>query len=139
MKHWSERAAAIDRMFEELATRIAKEKGVTHVGDTESGMEFRARVGGVVLEVVVEPELVDGQLWERLRVRALVNETHAAPRWDALLWCKRAFIGDERQAVVAIPKRTHAASPHWLSLWAPHEHDPLPTFSVDAPAPLVPI
>lgn len=129
-------------MFEELAERIAASKErIQHMGENaDGGLDYLAQYSrSTSLAIGMESALVDGEVWARMSVLAMVGGKPQAPRWDEVLWAKRVFLGDDVQACIGIPARTMSAHPHMMRVWAPLERNALPTFSVDAPTSLVPI
>lgn len=119
------------RAMREIWPRVIQ-ANVHVLDDFVNAKRCAVRLDGEMLSVILEVEVVDGELWAHLSASNMQKKR--VPSWDELRWCKEYFLGD-RKAVQVLPPRAEYVNinPHVLHLYTCLERDPLPDFRMADP------
>lgn len=123
MKSKAERSRDMDRAYEELGERLLNVPGVVCEGEHGAGLAYRVRrLGMAALDVVMTVDLIDGQLWWRMRA-SLHGPGLGLPTLRDVEWCKHVFTG-KGAGYIPLPSDAALGWRH-VDVLVPLEQDPL--------------
>ncbi len=127
MKSFTDRPEDRVRALDDIAPRVLP-FGVTATNRFWNAHSYRVKLGAIVMTVLLEAEVVDGELWAHMSVCG--QKPPRLPTWEELRWCKETFLGVDRKAIQVLPPKKEYVNihQHVLHLYAPLERDPLPDF-----------
>lgn len=142
MKDYRSRHPDIEAAMRELEPRVLPPR-CDVITDCANAKVYRWKAHLVTLAVILEVEVIDGELWAHMSVAAheherqwrkggsmvTRNRVSRVPSWDELRRCKELFLGD-RKAVQVLPCKAEYVNvnPAVLHLYSSLERDPLPDF-----------
>lgn len=145
MKQWGARPADVEAAMVDLAVSpLLLPPGCVQTQDFVNARHYQWKTRLTTLTIISEVEVVDGELWHHVSVKAheharrwkerggmvTVGPVGRLPTWDELVRCKELCMGAAAKAVQVIPPRAEYVNrdPYVLHLYASLERDPLPDF-----------
>ena len=94
------------------------------IKEAEDGYMFRSDNG---VSVIISGSWEDGEKW----LHVSLARKHKMPSYEDIAIVKRAFIGDDKKAIMVFPERKYHVNIHnfCLHLWHCVDGDELPEFS----------